>query len=232
MKKGIFTVLASLLILGSSFAQIGINGGYNLNDAANWKIVENDNSNNIVHDFFENSISFGLDYWFRLPNYRIEFTPELNYQNTKSTYQYDPLSFEANASILSFFANTNIYLFDLEGDCDCPTFSKKGPELQKGFFFRISPGISYFTTQVAIEGLEAKSQNFAFNIGAGIGLDLGITEFFTITPIAVYRYYPTVEWTQFSTVDAGIKEWDYPKDESSIGQIYLGLRVGLRFDYQ
>jgi hypothetical protein len=232
MKKNILTLLASFLIIGSSFAQIGINGGYNLNDAANWKIVDKNNSNNVIHDFFENSISFGLDYWFRLPNYRIEFTPELNYQNTKSTYQYDPLSFEANSTILSFFVNTNIYLFDLEGDCDCPTFSKKGPELQKGFFFRISPGISYFDTQLNYEGIELKSNNFAFSIGAGIGLDLGITDVLTITPIAVYRYYPSVEWAQFSMVDAGIKEWDYPEDESIITQIYLGLRVGLRFDYQ
>lgn len=232
MQKIIISLLIVLCSLSTSFAQFGINGGYQFNDAEKWKIVNGGNSNDVIHDFYENNMGFGIDYWFRLPNKRIEFTPELNYQNNKGSYQYDPLEYELSSTTISLFANTNFYVFDFKGDCHCPTFSKKGPELQKGLFFRISPGLSYFSSNIQSAGIETKGETFAFSIGAGAGIDFGISEFLTITPIALFRYYPTLGWKDISTIDIGIKEWSYPEDETSLKQIYLGLRLGFRFDYQ
>lgn len=225
-------IFGLFLMTATSFAQIGLNAGYTFNDAAEWKIVNGDNANDVIHDFYGNNLSFGIDYWFRLPNHRVEFTPEFNYQQNSSTYVYDPLNFDLNSSMISFFANTNFYIFDFKGDCNCPTFSKRGPELQKGFFLRLSPGISYFTNKLESEGALFENKNFSFSIGAGAGIDFGVSDLLTITPLAMLRYYPELEWSQISTIDVGIKEWDYPKDLSSLTQIYLGLRLGLRFDYQ
>lgn len=236
-KEHLIVMKKFLLFLVLSFAgyhvygQIGLNGGYNFNDASFWKITNGGNADDVIHDFYGNQVSFGLDYWFRLPNHRVEFTPEISYSSNKSNYVYDPLSYDLNATMISFFANTNFYVFDFTGDCDCPTFSKRGPELQKGFFLRVSPGISYFSHKLDSEGANLSGENFTFSIGAGAGIDFGISDFLTITPIAMLRYYPEIVWQDISVIDVGIKEWEYPKEQTSLTQIYLGLRIGLRFDY-
>ena len=225
-------IIGIIFFTSQLFGQFGLNGGYNFNDANNWKITNGDNVNDVIHDFYGNGLSFGLDYWFRLPNHRVEFTPEINYQSNQSNYFYDPLNFDLNSTMISLFANTNFYIFDFKGDCNCPTFSKRGPELQKGFFVRISPGISYFNNKLDSEGASVHNQAFTFNIGAGAGIDFGVSDLLTITPVAMLRHYPAIDWKDISTIDVGIKEWDYPKDETTLTQIYLGLRIGMRFDYQ
>lgn len=231
MKKSILTFVFILAISLTGFSQLGVNSGYNVNNAANWKI---NNGTNLVHDFYPNNFSFGIDYWFRLPNRRVEFTPEINFNTTKSNWSYnnDALQFNTTSTNFSFFANTNFYIFDFKGDCDCPTFSKKGPELQKGFFFRISPGVSYFTGRLKTADDEFYGSEFAFSIGAGVGIDFGISDFVTLSPIAMLRYYPEIKWGSIAGVDAGIKEWEYPEESSPLTQIYLGLRLGIRFDYR
>ena len=77
-----------------------------------------------------------------------------------------------------------------------------------------------------------ESKSFAFNIGAGIGIDFGISDFITVSPIIMFRYYPSVKWEHISTINTGIKEWTYPEDKSSVTQIYGGIRLGVRFDYR
>jgi hypothetical protein len=227
------TLIIGIVFMTSQlFAQIGLNVGYNFNDAINWKITNGDNANDVIHDFYGNGLSFGLDYWFRLPNQRVEFTPEINYQSNSSNYFYDPLNFDLNSTMVSFFANTNFYIFDFKGDCNCPTFSKRGPELQKGFFLRISPGITYFNNKLESEVASYQNQSFTFSIGAGAGIDFGVSDLLTITPIAMLRYYPEIEWRDIFTINVGINEWDYPKDKTTLSQIYVGLRIGMRFDYR
>ena len=98
------------------------------------------------NDFPISGFAFGADYTFRLAQKRVEFFPELNYSFTETTSPVidtrgSQVTLEDKA--FGFYFNTNVYIFDFEGDCDCPVFSKDGNFLKKGFFLQLSPGINY-----------------------------------------------------------------------------------------
>ena len=234
LKKIVFSVSICLLFIGTTFAQFGFNVGYNVNNAADWKITGT-NDQEIIADFHTNSMAFGLDYWFRLKNYRIEFTPEINFSSATAKNTLDEIDIETTLRTYSFFFNTNFYIFEFKGDCNCPTFSKPGLELEKGVFIRLSPGVALANGQFKTSSKTFINNSLAFSIAAGIGLDLGISDFITLTPIIMYRYYPDVKWeylSPLSTSQAASTEWTYPKESSAISQIYGGIRLGIRFDYR
>ena len=67
MQKTIISLSIVIFSISTSFAQFGINGGYHFNDAEKWKIVNGDNTNDVIHDFYENNIGClleqGVRYW-------------------------------------------------------------------------------------------------------------------------------------------------------------------------
>ncbi|MEM1217192.1 MAG: hypothetical protein AAGJ82_15965, partial [Bacteroidota bacterium] len=127
--------------------------------------------------------------------------------------------------------NTNFYVLDFEGDCDCPTFSKQGPGLQKGLFLQLSPGWSYFsqTLNDNLFGVQVTDNISAFNFGLGLGLDLGLSDLVTITPQVGFRYYPSVEWPALGDESPIILPTEI-QAESSLQQLTAGLRLGIRLD--
>ncbi|PPK86333.1 hypothetical protein CLV84_3259 [Neolewinella xylanilytica] len=170
-------LLFGCLLLGSVVsAQVGITGFYNLNEAR--MVGENADPVNNELDY-ANGPEIALNYWFRLPKNRIEFQPTVYYARSGERYGWNEAGFQFK---------TNIYLFDLGTDCDCPTFGKQGPQLEKGFFLQLSPGVSRHWLSTAAENLSGKT---AFTLGAGIGIDFGISNLITLTPIAALRYTAT-----------------------------------------
>lgn len=230
-------VLIILFLSLSSFhlaiAQFGFVGRYQMNEAPNWVDAYQQSEK-----YLGNGWSVGVDYWLRLKNYRIEFLPEINY----GQFEYnDQKSYINSADFVnkfySFFLNSNIYLFDFEGDCNCPTFSKQGQFLKKGFFVQVSPGVSYMVGKVSFEKPVVanerifESSSVAANIGVGIGLDIGISDFVTLTPMIGMRYFPNVKWDSLSKY-AGSEIYAPLSIESAIWQATAGVRLGFRFDYQ
>jgi hypothetical protein len=70
MKK-LFVVVFVCFFSKVVLAQFGINAGYRSNGGNNWdNYLEG-------QDFIKSGYKVGIDYWFRLKNKRIEFTPEL-----------------------------------------------------------------------------------------------------------------------------------------------------------
>lgn len=173
----------------------------------------------------------GIDYWFRLPNARIEFLPTVAFSSQEQTIGIELAALDTRTQAFHFFFNTNIYFLDLEGDCDCPTFSKEGPSFQKGVFLQLSPGYSFFdfsmTDQVNKE--EYTADDASFSIGAALGLDLGISDFFTITPMIGARYYPSVNWETLGG-QAGLNFPQNVEAESHLLQYQAGIRLGFRLD--
>lgn len=164
---------------------------------------------------------FGVDYWFRLPQKRVEFFPEFSYEK----YNQDFGDFKDEISTLNFYFNTNFYLFDFEGDCDCPTFSKGGDFFEKGFFIQVSPGISYFTSTFGPESEGIEDKNFHFGVGLGAGIDIGISDFLTITPLVKFTWLPSA-----SREELELATESQPGDlDTSISQIYGGIRLGFRW---
>ena len=219
-------------VAGGAFAQFGISAQYTHTDfAGDYETGYLNSDWNAARP--AEGYRLALDYWFRLKQPRIEFLPTLSFTqgNTFSLTERDgsPLG-ELDYRHFSFFLNTNIYLFDLAGDCGCPTFSKEGPALQKGLFLQIGPGITHERSQTnAIDEngplVAGTVSSTHWGLQGGLGLDIGLSELLTITPLVGLRYYPD-----------GPDLYDVPRDPElteaagpRVWQYFGGLRLGFRF---
>lgn len=229
MKKLIFLLFFTTNI-SVAFAQFGIRATYSNATASGWEQAIEKYSGKT--DFNFNSLGFGVDYWFRLKNQRIEFMPTLHYASSSTE-----ISFQRDVSIRGFDIrtvglqlNTHIYFLDFKGDCDCPTWSKSEPWVEKGLFLLVSPAIDYqlfdYSTMSNIgETSTVNSTDLNFNIGVGLGLDIGVSDLITITPYAGVRFHQKMDWEDFL---ADIE--DQIGTESNMRQMYGGIRLGIRLD--
>lgn len=132
-------------------------------------------------------------YWLRLEDVRVEFLPEVGYM---LSFAHDENALTSRIRTIPLLINTDIYLFDLLDDCDCPTFSKQGTFVQRGFFVEVSGGVDFQTLE-----LENATQETIFDVseniwraGLGIGLDIGVSDLVTITPTAFMHWHSTPDW--------------------------------------
>ena len=229
IKKSILFILFISLSV-TAFSQFGARVKYNLNTLSDFDSYIDANTNGNNDKIFASNIGVGLDYWFRLKKYRIEFLPEAH-MGLKSSSTFDNKSTNTDFSYFGVNFNTQIYLFDLEGDCDCPTFSKQGPSLSKGIFFNVSPGVLYSTKEIANEVVDPtiKSNQLNFKIGLGIGYDIGISDLFTITPMFNYNLVPGLSFNELQNI--GSIPTKPPVIDSSLNQLQFQLRFGFRPDY-
>lgn len=215
-----------LLLFHFAHAQVGLNGGYHLNEAPDWVLERDDAS---TAGLITDAVVIGLDYWIPLRVVRIDLLPEINFSQSEINLS-DPSSTTFRQRSASLLLNANFYLFDLEGDCDCPTFSKSGSPLEKGFFLRASPGLSYFDQTAERGGELRESQTIAYSLGVGAGFDIGLSDLITITPIATYRYFLPTDWEGLNQLQTELPTgYSFQASESTLRQIYVGLRLGLRF---
>jgi hypothetical protein len=232
MQKLLLSLSLSLAVATGAFAQFGVSGYYTHTG------FSGDYAGVYLNRGWDEArptdgYRLALDYWFRLKKPRVEFLPTLSY--TKGTTfelsDEDTTLGRLGYQHFSFFLNTNIYLFDLAGDCGCPTFSKGGPALQKGLFLQVGPGVTYErrqTTALDADGplISGSSSSTHWGLQAGLGLDIGISDLITLTPLVGLRYYPS-----------GPTLYDIPRqpeamnlDEPRTWQYFGGLRLGFRLD--
>lgn len=200
----LFCVLSSLPL---AHAQVGINVHYET-----W-------SGDVFGDHFQvsgianaSAPMLGIDYWFRLKQKRVEFLPTLYFVDFGDDFKTKQIGMQFRGTI---------YPFDLEGDCNCPTFSKEKGVIQKGFFIRLAPGFSFTSANSEIAGLDvSETTNMVLpEIGTAIGIDFGVSNLLTISPELRYRYVFGGKW-----------ENDFNDSFSGTGSLAPGLRLGLRFD--
>lgn len=200
-------------------AQVGIIAGYKTMQANDWEEV-------FPGDGFPSTgYSIGIDYWFKLKEKRIEFTPELNFSNFSETGLNSTTDFTAR--FVGFHFNTNIYPLDFDGDCQCPTWGKEGSFVEKGFFIRLSPGLNYFSSEIQAEDFNESGNEIIPSFGLGVGLDIGVAPVVTITPIAMYTRYFGATWTQLGRAFFGGEGTDI---DSGLSHLFFGLKLGIRFD--
>ncbi len=213
---GVTVVL--FLLFSVVYGQVGFSAYYTSNNAPEWETQFTDENGAPIGALsIGDGWNLGIDYWFRLPNQRIEFMPEFNF----GAYQHSEGQAAFNNQFYSFFFNTNFYLFDLNNDCDCPTFSKENDLLKKGFFLRISPGISHHRSEYTIGDFADNDENWNFSIGGALGVDVGISDLLTLTPIVGLRYFPEISWA-----------FEEAENNSSLTQVQAGIRIGFRLDEQ
>ncbi len=174
----------------------------------------------------QDGLQASVEYSFRLKQKRLEFHPGLGYRLTFNKDIYD-----GYFTSIDFDFNTAIYPFDFAGDCDCPTWSKDGTLMKKGFFIEISPGIAYQTlhrTQIVsdvfpfvLEKVDLESSNVILKLGGAIGLDIGVSEQLTLTPMISYTMLSSTEWANLDRSGSARTLDDYT---------YLG--AGIRLAYK
>lgn len=212
-------------------AQIGLNTSYFKSKEDSWYLAASEDQSG--YPIMEKGYAFGINYWFRLKNYRVEFLPELNagFANSEWTGTGNNNQIAFKHTSLNFYLNTQFYLLNIKGDCDCPTFSKEGPTFEKGLFLFLSPGVTLLNTKASRDSETVSDQAISFSIGGGIGMDFGISDFLTITPLLGVRYFPDAGLPALEPV----KAWIAPADQivaAETGMHYFaGLRLGVRFDY-
>ncbi len=227
-----------LLVISSPsslLSQYGVRLKYN---QSNYDDLSNALKTRYQHDerMYRSGYEIGLDYWFRLKNYRVEFLPE-------AMAGYSETNFSDNAvdktTLQRFGLNfhSQIYALDLEGDCNCPTFSKEGPSINKGLFFHLTPGVEMHRTEIIMNPVSSfvftpsVTSQIVGKIGIGMGLDLGISDLLTVTPQVSYYYFSNVKWDNFkltSGTDPGLSP---SVAEVSPTQLQFSLRLGIRNDY-
>lgn len=228
----LFFFLYGVLFATTATAQFGITAFYQSSPDKFESYALTDGS--ILQEGYE----VAADYWFRLPSKRIEFLPTVSYgryqnsafDNLGSSVLEEPQYLDFNATEIGFQFKTNFYIFDFGTDCDCPTWGKQGPALHKGFFVQLAPGVSHFSTQFDDRGddFDTKATKTFFNVGIGAGIDFGISNLLTITPLVSYRYNVNqADLNDLFTICSSCSTGD---DEGRISALQVGIRVGIRLD--
>jgi len=223
MKKLIIICLCCIFS-ASLFAQYGINAGLRVNGATDWQHFTGQD------DFLNSGFKVGIDYWFRLKKRRVEFTPEFNFSHFKTQYtssKDEDFTFKSN--VYGLHLNTNIYPLNFKDDCNCPTFKKDGQLIEKGFHFILSPGVNYFDLSINKDAY--KTSDIVFSAGLGVGLDIGLNDYLTVTPMAMYHRYFGVDWEE---LDLALNYLDeLPPNASTqtdFNQFFFGARLRIRLD--
>lgn len=223
-------IICFFLFINVSSAQFGVSARYTQNSVKNWDNVYQTFSNDETK-LFESGLEYGVNYWFRLKNYRVEFLPEISYASSKSNDLTANITSSHGLTSYNFNFNVQIYALDFEGDCNCPTWSKDGDLIKKGFYWLLSPGISRHTidTQVTTDDLVIEDTSItSMRLGAGLGLDIGIADFLTISPFALYSINFGNNWENQATTYGGISV----ENKSSLNQLHIGMRFIFRPDYK
>jgi len=185
--KILFLCFSALVFTQNVNAQIGISGTYTS--------VNTDFEFDRDFSGFAPSYTFGIDYWFRLKNQRVEFYPQLSWLRS-STEEYDNLNMPGETvsqqfNLYSLKLNTRLYPFDFNGDCNCPTWKKEGSTFSKGFYFMATVGAGSLDQN----SFESGGTNATiFSYGLGTGLDIGLSNFLTLSPFVTYERTTSTEW--------------------------------------
>jgi hypothetical protein len=229
-KHWFFAVLL-LLFSTSLFGQFGFSYRYQMPKADDWEqaLIETYDLATEGSSFLEEGHLVAVHYWFRLPNARVEFLPEIQFglmdkEYATNTDQTDLFSLRQ----LGLALNIQVYPFDFYGDCNCPTFSKTDPLFKKGFFIQAAPLFSFFQNTHKSEPQSYQTETTAFGYYIGAGLDIGLSDLITLTPHLGRSQYFDVEWQSLAPPFVGEPLGE--DVESNLGAFQFGLRFTLRLD--
>jgi len=210
-------MLNRLALIALCLAPIALFAQYGVNVRYQW-------SNNPMLDtaqVSQNGVQGSLEYHFRLKEKRLEFHPGIGYRTT-----FNQADLTGYFNSIDFDFATSIYPFDFGGDCNCPTFSKDGELFKKGFFLEAAPGIGFQAFKRLRSDpddpskLPIRSKNVVLKLGGAIGLDIGLSDQFTMTPM-------------LSATMLAAEKWEGLRLDGSPGtldeMVYFG--VGMRLTY-
>ncbi len=226
-------------------AQVGISASYVQQDVEDWQLVATEEyGNEVENKFLKSGFEVGVDYWFRLKKYRIEFFPTISYSTFSNKLnnpyiEFSPIevpSIEGKylQNNYAFHLKTNIYPLDFEGDCDCPTWKKDGNVIKKGWFVQLIGGVKSVNNSYELNDFSKSQSGIVYDAGIGTGLDIGVSEFLTVTPYVNYLLSFGAEWEGLHQLAGDSVEAPtldnidfHPTD---MNRLAFGIRLGFRFD--
>lgn len=226
MKQALRYILATCLFLIGliSYSQYGVNIRYFSNDFKGWSDVATENSGGPI---WNNNIEYAVDYWFRPEEIRTEYYVEGTFSSANTTQSTVTQCCEYDLNSVGVAIRSHVYVFDFQGDCDCPTFKKEGGFLKKGFFLQYGAGAALWLKSIDVG---ANHNNVAIDLNAGAGFDIGISDLLTITPYTSYHYLPNVNYDGFAESQPFPVGSDVA-DNTSVTRLRFGIRVGFRPDF-
>lgn len=223
--KAYFFLMAFFISIDSN-AQIGIRISYEQSNYDDFAAVAD------KADLLSTQYSAGIEYWFRMKNVRVEFFPEIYFLRADDTNLLGTSTIDYSVNALGLLGKTHFYFMDFFGDCDCPTFSKQGNLLTKGFYLALAPGVQMDMQNLTVvdENLDNKSNNLHFKLNLGAGLDLGIMDKWTVSPFIFYNITPKLSWNDFGILHDPLNGND-AQDKSIQRSVQTGIRLHYRWDY-
>jgi len=237
MKKRFYQGIAAGFILLSfwetSTAQLGFNSQYRQQDFRVWNEMISDFTG-VPHELFGKTYTFGIDFGFDSPGYRISFFPELNYQFSSTRFDEGSAAFEFSLVRYAFVFKTFVYPLDLlsKKSMECPSFYRGMDKFTKGWFIAVLPELAYSAKNLLINGVQndnmesLEDAGTIFNFGFGTGLDIGLTKYLSISPFISYGFIIGEKWN-------GLSEGAFDRasfsDPTGVSGLSLALRLGLWF---
>jgi len=222
-----------LLLIGvEAYSQAGISFTRFNQKTPDWEQLVSQNG--FTQDFLENGYQVGINFWVKpLEDYRFEVYPELQGGYTSQEIQSETTTELFQLTNVGFNLNMNLYLLNFLSDCDCPTFSKQESFFEKGFFLQVSPGYHYFRGEYEVASATDLRSNimndFVPKLGIGVGVDIGVSDLITLTPMVKYDRYFGAEWDDLRTTITNESSLDTSNNESHINRFTYGLHIGIRW---
>jgi hypothetical protein len=239
MKRYFFTLLIAFLSTPVIFGQLGVQINYHKSNFPVWDdVLQNEGITEF--QIFNQQYQIALDFGFSLRQYRVEIYPGFAY--TRGAQAYSNYSAAESHYIdfdllqYGFFVRTQVYPFDLlsKKGMQCPSFYSGGDIFTKGWFISVQPEFIY--SQKSLEGyrvfapgqegpISSAANNMIFGFGIGTGLDIGLSESFSLTPTIMYSFLLGEKWSGYSQV------FDQPSfnDATAASFVSYGIRIGLWF---
>jgi hypothetical protein len=207
-------------------AQLGVTVGTTVNSTTRWQVVF---ENFVAHrrvDFLKNSTVATVDYTFSSRSDAWLFQPAVHFM--RSTLTYYPHHFElTGAGIL--------------GNVTFQAFAQRdSPPLPGTLLFQFSPGLDILSKRMDLpitkegqfsgEYLRYSDTDLVPSAGLNVLLEFELTSFLTVAPVAGIRYFPGIEWENFTEI-LSENSLTGNFDRTDWLQYFLGLRMGLRLKH-
>ncbi|MFN8281225.1 MAG: hypothetical protein U0V49_13180 [Saprospiraceae bacterium] len=204
-------ILILVLIFCSNWMNAQV--GYQLDFSRHAYQLNGSSSNSPNESLHSLGGEIGIQYWWRLKNRRVEFTPGFHIATDigrKNSFQnYNLTNIQA-----ALLVPVQIYPLSFKDDCNCPTFKKQGTFFKKGLHFIVQPGLSVNRRNIAHDSIATSDVTITVVLGIGAGLDIGLNRSLTLTPFVLYQIYlndkimiddHTVLETGHNSIHAGLR---------------------------
>jgi len=127
---------------------------------------------------------------------------------------------------VEFFPELNYARYSVDWSDDITSLSHF---VKKGFYLALSPGLSYATYKFDGRNGDPSNSSLVPSIGLGVGIDFGLSDLVTVTPMIRYRRHFNAEWEDLAeNLDLIPSDENTSAEEIGLNSFSFGIRLGVR----